>query len=94
MLNLPYVTSVYLINNCLSSQLLVFYKEMEEVCLVTLLTLRDIPEDQIPFEIGCIDSFSTFTPRYTAFLLRFHKSRIKKLKKNLKKSLSGSAMKE
>ena len=60
---------------------------MEEVHLVTILTLPDIPVDQIPFEAGRIDSFSTFTPRYTAFLPRFHKSRIKKLKKKLKKKL-------
>ena len=87
MLNLPYVTSVYLINNCLSSQLLVFYKEMEEVCLVTLLTLRDIPEDQIPFEIGCIDSFSTFTPRYITVTPSFSYRPNKKIKKKMKKML-------
>ena len=94
MFNLPYVASIYLDYNCLSCQLPVFHKEMEEVCLVTILTLPDVPVDQIPFEVCRIDSSSTLTPRYTAFLPRFHKSRIKKLKKNLRKCLSGSFMKE
>ena len=87
MLNLHYVTSIYLILNCLSCQLLVFYKEMEEVCLVTLLTLPDIPEDQIPFEVGRIDSFSTVTPRYITVTPSFSQRPNKKTKKKLKKML-------
>ena len=87
MLNLPYVTSIYLDYNCLSYQLLVFHEEMEEVCLITLLTVPDLPVNEIPFEVCRIDSFSTFTPRYTAFLPRFRKSRIKKNKKKFKKML-------
>ena len=87
MLDLSYVTSIYLVHNCLSCQLLIFRKEMEEVCLVTLLTLHDIPEDQIPFEVGRIDSFSTFTPRYIMVTPSFSQRPNKKTKKKLKKML-------
>ena len=54
---------------------------MEDECLVTILTLPDIPVDKIPFEVGRVDCFSTFTPRYSAFLPRLDESRIKKQKK-------------
>ena len=87
MLDLSYVTSIYLVHNCLSCQLLIFRKEMEEVCLVTLLTLHDIPEDQIPFEVGRIDSFSTFTPRYIMVTPSFSQRPNKKTKKKMKKML-------
>ena len=87
MLDLSYLTSIYLVPNCLSCQLLIFRKEMEEVCLVTLLTLRDIPEDQIPFEVGRIDSFSTFTPRYITVTPSFSQKPNKKTKKKLEKML-------
>ena len=94
MLDLPSVTSIYLVHNCLSCQLLVFRKEMEEVCLVTLLTLSDIPEDQIPFEVGRIDTFSTFIPRYITVTPSFMQKPNKKTKKKLKKCLSGSSKME
>ena len=87
MSNQPYVAHIYLDCNCLFCQLLVFHKEMEEVCLVTLLTLHDIPEDQIPFEVGRIDSFSTFTPRYIMVTPSFSQRPNKKTKKKLKKML-------
>ena len=87
MLNLPYVTSIFLDYNCLSYQLLVFHEEMEEVCLITLLTVPDLPVNEIPFEVCRIDSFSTFTPRYITVTPSFSQKPNKKTKKKLKKML-------
>ena len=87
MLDLPYVTSTFLVHNCLSCQLLDFRKDMGEVCLITLLTLPDIPENQIPFEVDRIDSFSTFTPRYITVTPLFSQKPNKKTKKKIEKML-------
>ena len=88
MFNLPYVASIYHDGNCISWQLLVFYKKKEEVFLETRLIFPDVPADQFPLNVDRIERFSTQSGRFSEVELTVSKNQKKETRKNLKKELS------